>query len=105
MDFRDSAFLFYGFQGLGLSLYFASQGAQVTLLDRDATRGEAIAKEMCRPVESVQKMAEQIFATTRRTGPWTAGEVERLKQYAERIRKDLGDGSQAGPGRRPIGRS
>lgn len=42
---------------------------------------EAIAKEMCRPVESVQKMAEQIFATTRRTGPWTTGEVERLKQY------------------------
>ena len=42
---------------------------------------EAIAKEMCRPVESVQKMAEQIFASTRRTGPWTTGEVERLKQY------------------------
>lgn len=42
---------------------------------------EAIAKEMCRPVESVQKMAEQIFATTRRTGPWTTGEIERLKQY------------------------
>ena len=42
---------------------------------------ESIAKEMCRPVESVQKMAEQIFATTRRTGPWTSGEVERLKQY------------------------
>jgi len=42
---------------------------------------ETIAKEMCRPVESVQKMAEQIFATTQRTGPWTTGEVERLKQY------------------------
>jgi len=42
---------------------------------------EAIAKEMCRPVESVQKMAEQIFATAQRTGPWTTGEVERLKQY------------------------
>ena len=42
---------------------------------------EAIAKEMCRPVESVQKMAEQIFAATQRTGPWTTGEVERLKQY------------------------
>ncbi len=42
---------------------------------------ETIAKEMCRPVESVQKMAEQIFATARRTGPWTAGEIERLKQY------------------------
>jgi|TARA_B110000196_G_C20938797_1_gene563597 hypothetical protein len=42
---------------------------------------ETIAKEMCRPVESVQKMAEQIFAKTQRTGPWTTGEVERLKQY------------------------
>ena len=44
---------------------------------------EAIAKEMCRPVESVQKMAEQIFATTRRTGPWTTGEVERLKRAGD----------------------
>ena len=42
---------------------------------------ETIAKEMCRPVESVQKMAEQIFATARRTGPWTTGEIERLKEY------------------------
>ena len=30
--------------------------------------------------------------------------VERLKGYAERMRKDLGDGTNAGPGRRPIGR-
>lgn len=30
--------------------------------------------------------------------------VERLKQFAEAMRKDLGDGENAGPGRRPIGR-
>ena len=31
--------------------------------------------------------------------------VERLKGYAEQMRKDLGHGKEAGPGRRPIGRS
>ena len=31
--------------------------------------------------------------------------VERLKRYAEQMRGDLGHGQQAGPGRRPIGRS
>ena len=31
--------------------------------------------------------------------------VERLKQYAEKMRKDLGHGNDVGPGRRPIGRS
>jgi arylsulfatase A len=31
--------------------------------------------------------------------------VERFKRYAERMRKDLGDGNEAGPGRRPIGQS
>ena len=37
-----------GASGLGKATarYFASQGAQVTLLDRDAARGEAIAKEI-----------------------------------------------------------
>ena len=30
--------------------------------------------------------------------------VERLKGYAEQMRKDLGHGKEAGPGRRPIGR-
>jgi arylsulfatase A len=30
--------------------------------------------------------------------------VERLKGYAEQVRKDLGHGKDAGPGRRPIGR-
>jgi arylsulfatase A len=31
--------------------------------------------------------------------------VERLRRYAAQIRKDLGDGKDVGPGRRPIGRS
>ena len=31
--------------------------------------------------------------------------VKRLMQYAEEMRKDLGHGADAGPGRRPIGRS
>ena len=37
-----------GASGLGeaTARYFASQGAQVTILDRDAERGEAVAKEL-----------------------------------------------------------
>jgi arylsulfatase A len=31
--------------------------------------------------------------------------VKRLQQYAEEMRKDLGEGKQAGPGRRPMGQS
>ena len=31
--------------------------------------------------------------------------VDRLKRYAEQMRKELGHGNEAGPGRRPIGRS
>ena len=30
--------------------------------------------------------------------------VTRLEKYADEMRKDLGDGDVAGPGRRPIGR-
>jgi hypothetical protein len=30
--------------------------------------------------------------------------VKRLRRYAARIRKDLGEGKSAGPGRRPLGR-
>ena len=40
-----------------------------------------MAEGMGRPVEGVQKRAGQICATTRMTGPWTTGGVERLKQY------------------------
>lgn len=31
--------------------------------------------------------------------------VERLKQHADEMRKDLGEGKDAGPGRRPLGQS
>jgi len=40
-----------------------------------------IARELNRTVQSVRRMAEQIFAQERRTGPWTADEVLRLKRY------------------------
>lgn len=41
----------------------------------------AIARELNRSEESVQRKAESIFRTARRTGPWTSGEVEDLKRY------------------------
>ena len=40
-----------------------------------------IARELNRTVQSVRRMAEQVFAQERRTGPWTADEVLRLKRY------------------------
>jgi hypothetical protein len=40
-----------------------------------------IARELNRPVASVRKMAEQIFRTAARTGPWSAGEIHELKKY------------------------
>lgn len=42
---------------------------------------EAIARELQRSAGSVRKMAESIFRTAERTGPWTAGDVEDLKKY------------------------
>ncbi|MBL8859129.1 MAG: hypothetical protein JNL28_11520 [Planctomycetes bacterium] len=41
----------------------------------------AIARELNRPVASVRRMAEQIFAVPTRTGPWTAKEIIELKKY------------------------
>lgn len=41
----------------------------------------AIARELGRTRQSVQRMAEAIFRGARAQGPWTAGEVERLKTY------------------------
>lgn len=40
-----------------------------------------IARELNRSVQSVRRMADQVFAAERRTGPWTAEEVLRLKRY------------------------
>jgi len=31
--------------------------------------------------------------------------VQRLKHHADEMRKDLGEGKDAGPGRRPLGQS
>lgn len=40
-----------------------------------------IAREMRRPVPSVQRMARQVFAGQPRSGPWTAPEIQRLREY------------------------
>jgi hypothetical protein len=42
---------------------------------------EYISKELNRPPASIEKMAESIFPIAKRTGPWTAPEVQRMKQY------------------------
>lgn len=42
---------------------------------------EYISRELNRPPASVQKKAETIFPIATRTGPWTAPEVQRMKQY------------------------
>jgi hypothetical protein len=42
---------------------------------------KSIARQLHRPVASVRKMAETIFQGVRRSGPWTAREVEDLKRY------------------------
>lgn len=41
----------------------------------------SIARELNRPVASVRKMAQRVFETRTRTGPWTAREVTDLKRY------------------------
>ncbi len=41
----------------------------------------AIARELNRPVQSVRRLAAELFREKRRTGPWTASEVESLKKY------------------------
>jgi hypothetical protein len=42
---------------------------------------KSIARELNRPVGSVRKMAEEVFRTAPRTGPWTARELQDLKKY------------------------
>lgn len=39
-----------------------------------------VARELRRPIESVQRMAQQVFAGELRTGPWTAPEIQRLRE-------------------------
>jgi hypothetical protein len=41
----------------------------------------SIARELNRPVASVRKMAEDVFRSAPRTGPWTARELQDLKKY------------------------
>jgi hypothetical protein len=41
----------------------------------------AIARELNRPVASVRRMAESLFPVRKKTGPWTAREVQELKKY------------------------
>ena len=41
---------------------------------------KAIAKELNRPVQSIRRVAEQIFPLGVRSGPWTPEEDERLKE-------------------------
>ena len=48
-------------------------------------RDEAtIARDLNRPVQSVRKMAAEVFRDNRRTGPWSADEVQNLKRYLGR---------------------
>lgn len=41
----------------------------------------AIARELKRPVASIRRMAEKLFASQPRSGPWTAKEVMELRRY------------------------
>ena len=43
-----------------------------------------IARDLNRPVQSVKKMAAEVFRQERRTGTWSADEVQRLKRYLGR---------------------
>jgi hypothetical protein len=40
-----------------------------------------MARELNRPEESVRRMAQMVFPSAVRTGPWAAGEVVELKKY------------------------
>ncbi len=40
-----------------------------------------IARSLNRPIYSVRKMALEVFQGERRTGPWSADEVQKLKRY------------------------
>ena len=40
-----------------------------------------VARELCRSVASVRKMAQSIYAREPRVGPWSANEIQNLKRY------------------------
>ena len=59
-----------------------SQAEQARLKQLYGLRDDAaIARELKRPVDSIRRMAEKLFAGPVRTGPWTANEVVELRRY------------------------
>lgn len=59
-----------------------SQAEQARLKELYGLRDDAvIARELKRPVASIRKMAEKLFAGPPRTGPWSANEVMDLRRY------------------------
>lgn len=58
-----------------------SQAELARLRDLYGRRDLAIvARELRRPIDSVQRMAQQVFADQARSGPWTASEIQRLRE-------------------------
>jgi hypothetical protein len=49
----------------------------------------AIARDLNRPIQSVRKMAHEVFNGERRTGPWSAEEVQKLKRYLGRSSEEV----------------
>jgi hypothetical protein len=59
-----------------------SQAEQARLRELYGLRDDAaIARELNRPLASVRRMAERLFASEPQRGPWTASEVMKLKKY------------------------
>lgn len=59
-----------------------SQAEQARLRELYGLKDDSvIARELNRPVASVRRMAEKMFASPPRTGPWTARELQQLKRY------------------------
>ena len=59
-----------------------SQAEQARLKELYGLRDDvAIARELKRPVASIRRMAEKLFAGPVRHGPWTADEVLNLRRY------------------------
>jgi len=59
-----------------------SQAEQARLKELYGLRDDAsIARELKRPVQSIRRMAEKLFAGNHRSGPWTANEVVDLRRY------------------------